>query len=453
MKFSAVILAAGKGTRMYSKIPKVLHQVAGRPMVKHVIDTCRDLDAENIHLVYGHGGELMKDSLASEPVNWVLQAEQLGTGHAVNQAASEFADDEKVLVLYGDVPLITTETVERLLDAQPEGGIGLLTVVLDNPMGYGRIKRENNEVIAIVEQKDASEEERKIQEINTGVMVATGGDFKRWLSNLSNDNAQGEYYLTDVIAAAHADGRRIEAVHPVDAIEVEGVNDRLQLANIERAFQEKQAQALLKQGVMLRDPSRFDLRGQLQVGMDVEIDTNVIIEGSVSIGDNVKIGTGCVLKNCEIDDNTEIRPYSIIEDAIVGEDCSVGPYARLRPGAEIQNNAHVGNFVEIKNATLAEGAKANHLTYVGDAKVGKRVNLGAGTITCNYDGANKHQTVIGDDVFVGSSSQLVAPIQIANGVTIGAGTTLTRDVLSEDALVITRAKERTIKNWQRPIKK
>ncbi|MGB2079200.1 MAG: bifunctional UDP-N-acetylglucosamine diphosphorylase/glucosamine-1-phosphate N-acetyltransferase GlmU [Vibrio sp.] len=453
MKFSAVILAAGKGTRMYSKTPKVLHTLAGRPMAKHVIDTCVGLGAEQIHLVYGHGGDQMKAELGREPVNWVLQAEQLGTGHAVNQAASEFADDEKVLVLYGDVPLITAQTVESLLDAQPEGGIGLLTVILDNPTGYGRIKREDGNVVAIVEQKDANEDELKIQEINTGVMVADGRDFKRWLANLSNDNAQGEYYLTDVIAAAHQDGRTITAVHPADAIEVEGVNDRVQLAKLERAFQAKQAQELLKQGVMLRDPSRFDLRGTLQAGQDVEIDTNVIIEGSVSLGDNVIIGTGCVLKNCEIDDNTVIRPYSIIEDATVGEDCTVGPYARLRPGAELKNDAHVGNFVEVKNAQIGQGSKANHLTYVGDAVIGERVNLGAGTITCNYDGANKHQTIIGDDVFVGSDTQLVAPIKVASGVTIGAGTTLTRDVTDENALVITRAKERTITNWARPVKK
>ncbi|MEC7939596.1 MAG: bifunctional UDP-N-acetylglucosamine diphosphorylase/glucosamine-1-phosphate N-acetyltransferase GlmU [Pseudomonadota bacterium] len=452
MKFSAVILAAGKGTRMYSNTPKVLHTLAGKPMVKHVIDTCNGLGAQNIHLVYGHGGDQMKATLAEESVNWALQAEQLGTGHAVDQASAHFADDEKVLVLYGDVPLISPETIENLLDAQPNGGIALLTVVLDNPMGYGRIIRRNGPVVAIVEQKDATDEQKLIKEINTGVMVATGGDLKRWLSGLSNDNAQGEYYLTDVIAAAHDEGRAVEAVHPVSPIEVEGVNDRSQLARLERAYQAEQADKLLKQGVMLRDPSRFDLRGELQCGMDVEIDTNVIIEGSVSIGDNVIIGTGCVLKDCEIDDNTVIRPYSVIEGATVGEDCTVGPFTRLRPGADMRNDSHVGNFVEVKNTRLGEGSKANHLTYLGDAEIGQRVNVGAGAITCNYDGANKFKTVIGDDVFVGSDSQFIAPVTIGNGATVGAGSTVTRDV-SENELVISRAKERKIADWQRPTKK
>lgn len=452
MNFSAVILAAGKGTRMYSNKPKVLHTLAGKPMAKHVIDTCEGLGAKNIHLVYGHGGDQMKAELGEERVQWVLQAEQLGTGHAVNQAAPEFADDEKVLVLYGDVPLISAETVENLLDAQPTGGIALLTVVLDNPMGYGRIIRRNGPVIAIVEQKDATEEQKLIKEINTGVMVATGGDLKRWLAALKNENAQGEYYLTDIIAAAHDEGRAVEAVHPVSPIEVEGVNDRAQLARLERAYQAAQAQKLLEQGVMLRDPSRFDLRGTLQCGMDIEIDANVIIEGNVTLGDNVVIGAGCVLKDCEIDDNTVIRPYSVIEGATVGEECTVGPFTRLRPGAELCNDAHVGNFVEVKNVRLGEGSKANHLTYLGDAEIGKRVNVGAGVITCNYDGANKFKTIIGDDVFVGSDSQLIAPVTVANGATVGAGSTVTKDV-NENELYISRAKERRIANWQRPTKK
>lgn len=451
MKFSAVILAAGKGTRMYSNKPKVLHTLAGKPMVKHVIDTCNSLGAQNLHLVYGHGGDQMKAALDQETVNWVLQADQLGTGHAVDQASPSFADDEKILVLYGDVPLISEETIEALLDAQPTGGIALLTVVLDNPTGYGRIVRKNGPVVAIVEQKDATEEQKLIKEINTGVLVATGGDLKRWLSGLNNNNAQGEYYLTDVIAAAHDEGRAVEAVHPQSAIEVEGVNDRAQLARLERAFQQGQAKKLLEQGVMLRDPARFDLRGELQCGMDCEIDANVIIEGSVSLGDNVKIGAGSVLIDCEIDDNTVIRPYSVIEGATVGEECTVGPFTRLRPGAEMHNDSHVGNFVEIKNATLGQGSKANHLTYLGDATIGQRTNIGAGTITCNYDGANKHKTIIGNDVFVGSDSQLVAPVTIEDGVTIGAGTTVTKSV-EKDQLVITRAKERRIKGWERPTK-
>lgn len=451
MKFSAVILAAGKGTRMYSNKPKVLHTLAGKPMAKHVIDTCNSLGAQNIHLVYGHGGDQMQAELGRENVNWVLQAEQLGTGHAVNQAAPEFSDDEKVLVLYGDVPLISTQTLDSLLEAQPNGGIALLTVVLDNPMGYGRIVRKNGPVTAIVEQKDASEEQKLIKEVNTGVMVASGGDLKRWLSALKNENAQGEYYLTDVIAAAHSEGRAVEAVHPQSPIEVEGVNDRVQLARLERAFQDRQARLLLEQGVMLRDPSRFDLRGTLQCGMDTEIDVNVIIEGNVTLGSNVVIGAGCVLKDCEIDDNTVIRPYSVIEGATVGEECTVGPFSRLRPGAELTEDAHVGNFVEVKNTRIGKGSKANHLTYLGDAVIGERVNVGAGVITCNYDGANKHKTEIGNDVFVGSDCQLVAPVSISDGATIGAGTTLTKDVEPRE-LVITRAKARSIPDWQRPVK-
>ncbi len=452
MSFSAVILAAGKGTRMYSQLPKVLHTLAGKPMVKHVIDTCQELGAQDIHLVYGHGGEMMKHVLADEEVQWVLQAEQLGTGHAVNQSTPSLKDDDQIIVLYGDVPLITTETLESLLDAQPVGGIALLTVVLDNPTGYGRIVRRNGPVVAIIEQKDATEEQKLIKEINTGVMVATARDLTRWLSLLKNDNSQGEYYLTDVIALAHNEGRAVEAVHPKSPIEVEGVNNRVQLARLEREYQRGQAERLLEQGVMLRDPARFDLRGELQCGLDVEIDVNVIIEGSVSIGDNVIIGAGCILKNCEIDDNTVVRPYSIIDGSTVGENCTVGPFARLRPGAELLNDAHVGNFVEIKQATLGEGSKANHLSYLGDAMIGARVNIGAGTITCNYDGANKFKTEIGDDVFVGSDTQLIAPVKIASGSTIGAGSTINRNV-EEGALVITRAPTRTIQGWKRPTKR
>ncbi|EAS41722.1 bifunctional UDP-N-acetylglucosamine diphosphorylase/glucosamine-1-phosphate N-acetyltransferase GlmU [Photobacterium profundum] len=451
MSFSAVILAAGKGTRMYSNLPKVLHTLAGKPMAKHVIDTCSDLGASHIHLVYGHGGDMMQQVLADEPVSWVLQAEQLGTGHAVNQASSGLADNEKVLILYGDVPLISGDTLTNLLDAQPDGGIALLTVVLDNPTGYGRIVRRNGPVVAIVEQKDASEEQKLIKEINTGVMVANGGDLKRWLGQLKNENSQGEYYLTDIIAIAHDEGRAVEAVHPVNPIEVEGVNNRIQLARLERAYQAMQAERLLEQGVMLRDPSRFDLRGKLQCGTDVEIDVNVIIEGNVSIGNNVLIGAGCVLKDCEIDDNSVIRPYSVIEGATVGEDCTVGPFTRLRPGAELVGDSHVGNFVEMKKSRLGRGSKANHLTYLGDADIGDRVNIGAGTITCNYDGVNKFKTEIGDDVFVGSDTQLIAPVKIAKGATIGAGATINRDI-GEGELVITRAPARTIKGWKRPVK-
>ncbi|PSU33175.1 bifunctional UDP-N-acetylglucosamine diphosphorylase/glucosamine-1-phosphate N-acetyltransferase GlmU [Photobacterium lutimaris] len=451
MNFSAVILAAGKGTRMYSNLPKVLHTLAGKPMVTHVMDACRELDANQLHLVYGHGGDMMQSVLANQNANWVLQAEQLGTGHAVDQASSHFSDDEKVLVLYGDVPLISPETLKNLLEAQPTGGIALLTVVLDAPTGYGRIIRKNGPVVAIVEQKDATEEQKLINEVNTGVLVATGKDLKRWLSMLSNDNAQGEYYLTDIISLAHDEGRAIEAVHPVDAIEVEGVNNRVQLVKLERAYQEKQAEKLLVQGVMLKDPSRFDLRGQLQCGTDVDIDINVVIEGNVTLGNNVIIGAGSVLKNCIIADNTLVRPYSVIEDTIIGEACTVGPFSRLRPGTELKNDAHVGNFVETKKVTLGQGSKANHLTYLGDAEIGERVNIGAGTITCNYDGANKFKTTIGDDVFVGSDSQLIAPVAIANGATIGAGSTVNKNV-GENELVITRVAPKVKNDWQRPVK-
>lgn len=451
-QLSVVILAAGKGTRMYSDLPKVLHLLAGKPMVQHVIDTASKLGAKQVHLVYGHGGDVMKKTLAGQPVNWVLQAEQLGTGHAMQQAAPFFADDENILMLYGDGPLISEETLRRLVDAKPEGGIGLLTVKLDDPTGYGRIVREGDKVVSIVEHKDASDEQRKINEINTGILVANGADMKRWLSQLDNNNAQGEFYITDIIGLAHREGRRIEAVHPARVSETEGVNNRLQLARLERIYQAEQAERLLLEGVMITDPARFDLRGELVHGRDVVIDTNVIIEGRVVLGDRVRIESGCVLKNCEIGDDSVISPYSVIEDAVLGVGCTVGPFARLRPGAHLEDEAHVGNFVEMKKARLGKGSKAGHLSYLGDADIGDRVNIGAGTITCNYDGANKFQTIIGDDVFVGSDTQLVAPVSVAKGATIGAGTTVTKDI-GENELVISRVEQRHITGWQRPVKK
>lgn len=449
---SVVILAAGKGTRMYSELPKVLHLLAGKPMVQHVIDTAKSVGASDIHLVYGHGGDLLKEKLGEQNLNWVLQAEQLGTGHAMQQAAPHFQDDEDIIMLYGDVPLIAKDTLQRLIEAKPEGGIGLLTVILDNPTGYGRIIRENGEVVGIIEQKDATEEQRKIQEINTGIMVASGKDFKRWLSQLDNNNAQGEYYITDVIALAHKEGNKIETVHPSRLSEMEGVNNRLQLATLERIYQREQAEKLLLAGVMLIDPERFDIRGTLTHGRDIIIDTNVIIEGNVTLGNNVHIQSGCILKNCVIGDNSVISPYSVIENSELSAECTVGPFARLRPGAKLAAKAHVGNFVEMKNASLGVGSKAGHLTYLGDAQIGENVNIGAGTITCNYDGANKYKTIIGDDVFVGSDTQLIAPVSVANGATIGAGTTVTRDV-NEGELVVSRVKQVHIKNWQRPVKK
>ena len=449
---SVVILAAGKGTRMYSDLPKVLHPIAGKPMVKHVIDTVKHLNARQINLIYGHGADLLKERLADEPVNWVFQAEQLGTGHAMQQAAPFFADDENIMMLYGDTPLIQQSTLERLIAQKPENGIALLTVKLDNPTGYGRIIRENGSVVAIVEQKDASAEQLKIQEINTGVMVASGASFKKWLGNLNNNNAQGEYYITDVIAMANEDGFQVQAVQADEFMEVEGVNNRLQLAALERFYQKKQAEKLLLAGVTLIDPSRFDVRGTGEHGKDVSIDVNVILEGNVKLGNNVKIGAGCVLKNVTVGDNVEIKPYSVLEDAVIGEKSAIGPFSRLRPGTQLAEGAHVGNFVEIKNAQVGKGSKVNHLTYVGDAEVGSNVNIGAGVITCNYDGANKFKTIIGDDVFVGSDSQLVAPVEIANGATIGAGSTITKNV-AEGELVITRVAQKHIQGWQRPTKK
>ena len=449
---SVVILAAGKGTRMYSDLPKVLHPIAGKPMVKHVIDTVKHLNARQINLIYGHGADLLKERLADEPVNWVFQAEQLGTGHAMQQAAPFFADDENIMMLYGDTPLIQQSTLERLIAQKPENGIALLTVKLENPTGYGRIIRENGSVVAIVEQKDASAEQLKIQEVNTGVMVASGASFKKWLGNLNNNNAQGEYYITDVIAMANEDGFQVQAVQADEFMEVEGVNNRLQLAALERFYQKKQAEKLLLAGVTLIDPSRFDVRGTVEHGKDVSIDVNVILEGNVKLGNNVKIGAGCVLKNVTVGDNVEIKPYSVLEDAVIGEKSAIGPFSRLRPGTQLAEGAHVGNFVEIKNAQVGKGSKVNHLTYVGDAEVGSNVNIGAGVITCNYDGANKFKTIIGDDVFVGSDSQLVAPVEIANGATIGAGSTITKNV-AEGELVITRVAQKHIQGWQRPTKK
>jgi len=449
---SVVILAAGKGTRMYSNLPKVLHPLAGKPMVQHVIDAATRLGANNVHLVYGHGADLLRQNLAGSELSWVLQAEQLGTGHAMQQAAPQFADDENVLMLYGDVPLISVETLQKLLAAKPEGGIGLLTVKLDNPTGYGRIVRENDKVVGIIEQKDASPEQLLINEINTGILVANGASLKRWLGKLSNNNAQGEYYITDIIAMAHAEGHEIATVHPARLSEVEGVNNRLQLSRLERVYQQEQAESLLLAGVMLMDPARFDLRGELSHGIDVNIDVNVVIEGKVKLGNRVTIGAGCVLKDCVIGDDCVISPYSVFDGANLQAECTVGPFARLRPGAELGQGAHVGNFVELKKARLGVGSKAGHLSYLGDAVIGDNVNIGAGTITCNYDGVNKSQTVIGDNVFVGSDTQLIAPVTVGNDVTIAAGTTITRDVAA-GGLVISRVTQVHKPDWQRPLKR
>lgn len=453
MSLHVIILAAGKGTRMYSSLPKVLHPVAGKPMVSHVIATAKALNATQTHLVYGFGSDQLQTRLANESVVWVEQKEQLGTGHAVAQAMPAIPDDADVLILYGDTPLICTETLQTLLAAKPAHGVGLLTVTLANPTGYGRIVRDRQDrVIGIVEQKDASAEQLAIQEVNTGVIVAGARQLKDWLSRVTNQNAQGEYYLTDIIGMAAAEQVAIQTVLATREEEVQGANNHLQLAALERYFQKTQAETLMLKGVHLMDPARFDLRGSLECGQDVSIDVNVIIEGNVVLGNRVVIGAGCVLKDCTIADDSIISPYTVMESSTLAEGCTVGPFTRLRPGAQLGAKAHVGNFVEMKNARLGDGSKAGHLSYLGDSEIGRDVNIGAGTITCNYDGANKHKTIIGDNVFVGSDTQLVAPVTVAEGATLAAGSTITRDVGANE-LVLTRVKQTHISGWQRPTKK
>ena len=451
MSLNVVILAAGKGTRMRSDLPKVLHPIAHKSMVQHVIDTANALGADAIQLVYGYGADKLQTALGEQALNWVLQAEQLGTGHAVAQANPNINDNDTVLILYGDVPLIQQSTLEALLAARPVNGLAILTVNLPNPSGYGRIVREQGSVVGIVERKDANAEQLAITEVNTGIMVVPGKQLKAWLNRLSNNNAQGEYYLTDIIAMAKADGVEISTSQPQSAIEVEGANNRVQLAQLERAYQARAAEKLMLDGANLRDPARIDIRGDVTVGMDVMIDVNVIFQGKVTLGNNVTIGAGAILIDCDIADNAEIKPYTIVEGAKLGQAASAGPFARLRPGAELKEDAHIGNFVEIKKSVLGKGSKAGHLAYLGDAHIGAGVNIGAGTITCNYDGANKFITTIEDGVFVGSDTQLVAPVTIGKNATLGAGSTITKDV-AENELVITRVKQRHITGWQRPIK-
>jgi bifunctional UDP-N-acetylglucosamine pyrophosphorylase/glucosamine-1-phosphate N-acetyltransferase len=451
MSLNVVILAAGKGTRMRSDLPKVLHPIAHKSMVQHVIDTANSLGSSAIQLVYGYGADKLQAALGEQALNWVLQAEQLGTGHAVAQANPNINDDDTVLILYGDVPLIQQSTLEALLAVRPANGLAILTVNLPNPTGYGRIVREQGKVVGIIEQKDANAEQLAINEVNTGIMAVPGKQLKAWLNRLSNNNAQGEYYLTDIIAMANADGVEITTSQPQSAIEVEGANNRVQLAQLERAYQARAAEKMMLEGANLRDPARIDIRGNVTVGMDVMIDVNVIFQGQVTLGNNVTIGAGAILIDCDIADNAEIKPYTIVEGAKLGQAASAGPFARLRPGAELKENAHIGNFVEIKKSVLGKGSKAGHLAYLGDAQIGAGVNIGAGTITCNYDGANKFITTIEDGVFVGSDTQLVAPVTIGKNATLGAGSTITKDV-AENELVITRVKQRHITGWQRPIK-
>ena len=452
MSLSVVILAAGKGTRMKSSLPKVLHPVADKPMVGHVIDAARCLNAENIYVVYGFGGDVLKANVTGEDLTFVEQKEQLGTGHAVDMASPYLKDDENVLVLYGDVPLTKVETLNRLVTAKPDNGMSLLTVHLANPTGYGRIIREENTVVGIVEQKDATPEQLLVNEVNTGILYANGGDLKRWLSNLSNDNAQGEYYLTDIIAMAHGEGKVIATAHPETEIEVEGANNRIQLAALERAYQLRQAEHLMIAGASLRDPRRIDVRGKMAVGQEVIIDVNCIFEGEVVLANGVTVGANSILKDCTIGENTEIKPNSIIEGAVIGDNCSVGPFARVRPNTTMNNNSHIGNFVEMKKSTLGEGSKAGHLTYLGDTTIGQNVNIGAGTITCNYDGVNKSHTMIDDNAFIGSNSSLVAPVFVGESATVGAGSVVTKDV-EKGELSIGRGKQRNIQGWQRPEKK
>ena len=452
MTFSVVILAAGKGTRMKSSLPKVLHPVGGKPMVQRIIDTVRQIGADQINLIYGHGADQLQHTLAHNKLNWCLQAEQLGTGHAVQQALPHITDEEDVLILVGDAPLINATTLKQLFEVKQQADLALLTVHLDDPTGMGRIIRQGEQVIAIVEHKDANEQQLKITEINTGMMIMGGKDLKRWLSQLNNNNSQGEFYLTDVIAMAAAEGKTIKASHPGSAVEVEGINNRMQLAKIERAFQLAQAHDLMSKGVTLLDPQRFDLRGDLVVGQDIVIDVNVVIQGTVSIGSNVSIGPNCVLIDCQIGDGAVIEANSIIEQANVATGCQVGPFARLRPGTVLLENAKVGNFVELKKTTLGVGSKANHFTYLGDTLVGSKANIGAGTITCNYDGVNKFKTEIGDGAFIGSNSSLVAPLSIGKNATVGAGSTITKSIADEE-LAIARGKQRNIEGWQRPLKK
>jgi len=437
---------------MRSAQPKVLHKLAHRSLLAHVWAAAERLKPEHTCIVYGHGGDKVRHHLQDQPVEWAEQAEQLGTGHAVAQALPHIQESGKVLILYGDVPLIRTATLEAMLEKCSGSEMSLLTIELDDPHGYGRIVRDvDQQVTSIVEHKDASEAQLGIHEINTGIMCVPAAKLVTWLSKLSNDNAQGEYYLTDIIAMAVSDKIAINTVSATNSHEVEGVNDRIQLARLERYYQAMQAEKLMQQGVTLRDPARVDVRGEIACGQDVVIDINVIIEGKVNIGDNVQIGPNVILKDCSIGAGSIIEANCVIEQAIVGEQCSVGPFARLRPGAKLAAKAKAGNFVEIKNAEIGEGSKVNHLSYIGDTSMGADVNVGAGTITCNYDGANKHRTIIGDNAFIGSNTAIVAPLEVGAEATIGAGSILTTDAETA-ALTLTRSEQKTIKGWKRPVK-
>ena len=454
---NVVILAAGMGKRMQSALPKVLHPLAGKPLLRHVIDTARGLSPKKLCVIYGHGGAAVPEMVATlaestgSTIDTALQEPQLGTGHAVMQAVPQLDDDQPTLVLYGDVPLTTVETLRRLVEAAGSDKLGILTVEQANPFGLGRIVREDSKIVRIVEEKDATEAERAIREINSGIMAIPTRHLKKWLAALSNNNAQGEYYLTDIVAQAVADGVPVVSSQPSGEWEVAGVNSKVQLAELERRHQLNIAHALLERGVTLMDPARIDVRGELICGRDVTIDVGCVFEGRVELADGVRIGAHCVLVDATVGAGANIKPFSHIDDATIGAASQIGPYARLRPGTTLGEDVHIGNFVEVKNSTVAAHSKANHLAYVGDATIGSRVNIGAGVITCNYDGANKFRTVIEDDVFVGSDTQLIAPVTVGKGATLAAGTTLTKDAPA-GKLTISRSKQVTIDSWKRPVK-
>ncbi len=454
MGLEVVVLAAGQGTRMRSDLPKVLQPLAGQPLLGHVLDTAEALKADRVHVVGGHGGEAVPDAFSGRGgIQWVEQAEQLGTGHAVEQAMPGVPDDAVVLVLYGDVPLIEPATLEQLVAPAREGAVAVLTVDMIDPTGYGRILRDQEgRVLRIVEEKDASPQEQAIREVNTGLMAAPAARLRTWLSALDNDNAQGEFYLTDVVGLAVAEGVPVEPVPAGGTDEVLGINDRRQLADAERALRRRRADRLLAAGVTLADPDRIDVRGRLTCGTDVHIDVGAVFEGEVTLGDGVHVGPYCVIRESHIGSGSRIHPFSVLDQARAGSGCSIGPYARLRPGTRLDEAARVGNFVEIKNAEIGHGSKVNHLTYVGDATVGRDVNIGAGTITCNYDGANKHRTVIGDGAFIGSGVELVAPVEVGAGATVGAGSTISKPAPPGE-LTVERSRQVTVKGWTRPVKK
>jgi bifunctional UDP-N-acetylglucosamine pyrophosphorylase / glucosamine-1-phosphate N-acetyltransferase len=450
---AVVIVAAGQGKRMRSDLPKVLQPLAGRPLLRHVIDTARALAPASIHVVYGHGGDRVREALRDEPVKWVEQAQQLGTGHALQQVAPLLADGHRVLVLYGDVPLTQASTLRELLERAQPDTLALLTVMLDDPTGYGRVVRDSHgRVRRIVEQRDAGKRELAIRECNTGVLCAPAKRLKAWLARLTNDNAQGEYYLTDVIAMAVAERVSVEPLTAPSAEEALGVNDKAQLAEVEAAFRRRQATELMLAGVTVVDPARLDVRGSVDAGRDVLLDVNVVLEGHVELGDRVHVGPGCVVRDAKIGADSQIMPYSVIDGAVLGPGCRIGPFARIRPSTTLERDVHIGNFVEVKNSELGADSKANHLSYVGDAEVGSRVNIGAGTIVANYDGANKHRTTIGDDAHTGSNSVLVAPITVGAGATIAAGSTVAHEVPG-GKLTIARARQVVMEGWQRPKKK